>query len=434
MPQHVERGPIASAKETAAIRRRFPSYAEFVDDALFHPAWGYYSRGRVRFGEGGHYDTYPLALSPLIGRMVAEYAHSLWRRLGRPERFEICELGAGNGQLCLDALLWIQERGRHERAWQRFAASARYRIVERSAALIARQRQHLGPLADAVRWSRSDLSRTAPRTLPFAPHGLLIANEVLDCLPHHKLVPQRHAPPAAVFVVAERDGRPLDRARLRAALAHEQRPSLRWREVLIPAERVPGLGAFVRRHYPALAAPRRTHPPLFACPRLETLMRNSARCYQHGEALWIDYGAADDFHLTAPERRKVFAGPPRSGAGVFDDPGRDDITFMVDFTVAARAATSAGWRVAFYGPQAELARRTGVRLDRHAVDLIVRHRALTWMLALVGAHPEQSWRRGAVTWAAAPAADRVPVRRYVQRSVAEFVNPRSLFKLMILRR
>ena len=47
------------------------SYSEFVDLALFDPTWGYYSTGGVRFGEGGHYDTYPLALSPLFGRMVA---------------------------------------------------------------------------------------------------------------------------------------------------------------------------------------------------------------------------------------------------------------------------------------------------------------------------------------------------------------------------
>ena len=46
----------------ARLARTFPSYRDFVDDALFAPTWGYYAAGRVRFGEGGHYDTFPLAL------------------------------------------------------------------------------------------------------------------------------------------------------------------------------------------------------------------------------------------------------------------------------------------------------------------------------------------------------------------------------------
>ena len=47
----------------ARVARAFPSYRDFVDDALFHPSWGYYSTGVVRFGEGGHYDTFPTALN-----------------------------------------------------------------------------------------------------------------------------------------------------------------------------------------------------------------------------------------------------------------------------------------------------------------------------------------------------------------------------------
>src|SRR5262249_13402243 len=158
----------------------------------------------------------------------------------------------------------------------------------------------------------------------------------------------------------------------------------------------------------------------------------TARFYRGGEALWIDYGALRPFHLRAPEQRKVFAGPPRSRRGIFDDPGRDDITFMVDFSAVERAAREAGWTLAFNGPQAELARRSGVVLDHDSQELIVRHRALGWMLALVGADPEYAWRRGAMSWSGErPASGHVPVRRYVQRSVREFLDrTRSPFRLL----
>src|SRR5262249_23650366 len=120
------------------------SFRRFVDDALFHPAWGYYATGQVRFGEGGHYDTYPLGLSSAFGRMLAAYVERVWKRWGRPGRIELCEVGAGNGQLCLDVLAAVERRGGRG-GWE-FAAALRYRIVERSPALVARQRATLGPL------------------------------------------------------------------------------------------------------------------------------------------------------------------------------------------------------------------------------------------------------------------------------------------------
>src|SRR5215470_3760066 len=162
----------ASTRMAGAPPRALP-FCDFVDDALFHPRWGYYSTGGVRFGFGGHFDTYPLALSPLFGRMVAQYAFGVWRRGGTPARFEICELGAGNGQLCLDTLLWTHERSRHDRMWKVFADRLRYRILERSSALVARQRQQLGPLGESVRWSRSDPAHGAVRGRPFGERGVI---------------------------------------------------------------------------------------------------------------------------------------------------------------------------------------------------------------------------------------------------------------------
>lgn len=439
----------ATPAETARIAKLFPSYRDFVDDALFHPAWGYYSTGAVRFGEGGHYDTYPLALSPYFGRMLAQYAYGCWRRADEPGRFEICELGAGNGQLCADALLWVHERSRHEPIWKRFAAALSYRIIERSPALLARQQQHLGPLAERVRWKRGDLAAAAVRGTPLAPAGLVFANEVLDCLAHHKVVPQASGKPAVVFVIPKlrtvaraRRGappraqcRPIPRIKLAQVLADGHlRSRLGFEEVLLPLGSVPGLRPFLRRHYPEFFTPGGTYSPYFACPAIERMVENASRLYTKADLLWVDYGGDRAFHLTTAESRRVFAGPPRSGATIYDAPGRDDVTFMVDFSVVRAAAERAGLRVQFYGPQAELARHSGMRLDRRAVDLIVRYRALGWMLAVIGVGPERHWRHTGLTWRGRPGTH-VPVRSYVKRAVAEFLGTHpSEFKLLILRR
>jgi len=443
--------PLEVTPEAAEhIARCFPSFRDFVDLALFDPRCGYYSTGRVRFGYGGHYDTFPLALAPFFGRMVAQYGFRFWRHAGAPRRFEICELGAGNGQLCLDVLVAVAERARQKASWSKFATSLRYRIIERSPALITRQQQQLGPLARRVRWTNRDLTQNAPR-LPLGPCGIVIANEVLDCLSHHQIVSRHDTTPGVVFVIPvlrcaadvprgvevvpglHSEQRAVPAAHLPAVLADERLlQALRFEEAVLPLNVVPGLEAFLRRHYPEFFHGRRFRP-YFACPAIEPLVAAVACLYNHSEILWIDYGDTRDFHLRTSPTRRIFAGPPRSGASVYRAPGSDDITFLVDFSVVAEAAEEAGLRVKFYGPQAELARRSGVALDDSSIELIVHYRALGWMLALVGVDPERAWRHTGLTWGK-QRGGRARLRDDAKRAVEEFLGRRrSNFKLMILR-
>ncbi len=447
---HGQPTSITAPAEVRRIARLFPSFRDFVDDALFHPAWGYYSTGQVRFGEGGHYDTFPLALSPIFGRMLAEYAYRFWRRAAQPTEFEICELGAGNGQLCLDVLIWLTERARHERSWSWFNRAFRYRIIERSPALIARQREQLGALSDKVTWTRADLTEHAASGAPFASAGIVFANEVLDCLSHHKVVRWRDGTPGVVFVVpvlnrgarvkpgqvrlvgdAAGAERAIPRYELTKVLGDERlREHTTFREVVLPVTAVPQLHDFVKRHYAEFFRPKRRYKSYFACPAIEPLMRNTARLYGRTESLWIDYGDTRQFHLRTAEHHRIFAGPPRSGASVYRAPGQDDITFLVDFSVAREAAHAAGLHVQYFGGQGELARRSGVKLDRRARDLILRYRTLGWMLAVVGVGPEREWRHAGLTWSKGKGGR---MRDDVNKAVAEFVGKRSSnFKLMIL--
>jgi SAM-dependent MidA family methyltransferase len=447
---HDQPHSITDPAEVRRIARLFPAFQEFVDDALFHPAWGYYSTGKVRFGEGGHYDTFPLALSPIFGRMLAEYAYRFWRRAGRPTEFEICELGAGNGQLCLDVLIWLTERARHERAWNWFSRAFRYRIIERSPALIARQRQQIGPLSDKVAWTRADLTERPAGGAPFASAGIVFANEVLDCLSHHKIVRRPDGMPGVVFVVPTLKGTPrtrsgqirlvrddngtergIPRRELVKVLGEERlRKYVRFREVVLPVSAVPRLRQFLERHYPEFFRPKKRYKPYFACPAIEPLIHNVSRLYGRSQSLWVDYGDNRYFHLQAPETQRIFAGPPHSGATVYRAPGMDDITFLVDFSVVGEAAHQAGIHVHYYGGQGELARRSGVALDRRARDLILRYRTLGWMLAVVGVGPEREWRHTGLTWGKGKGGR---MRDDINKAVAEFVGKReSNFKLMIL--
>ncbi|MCW5889223.1 MAG: SAM-dependent methyltransferase [bacterium] len=419
-----------------AVAATYPSWRDFVDAALFAPSWGYYATGAIRFGEGGHYDTYPIALSPVFGEIVAARAFRQWERCGRPARFDVCELGAGNGQLCLDVVVTVARRAGESTAWRAFDRGFRYRVVERSPALAERQRAKLGSLAARVDWRVADPSAGDARLPRPRDAGLVVANEVLDCLAHHRIVRPAGAPPAVTFVVPRLGGRPLPARGLDDVMADPRRRGrVRFHEVDLPLDVVPGLAAFCDAFVPELRAGRGARPPYFAAPEIPRLVANVGRLYRRSEMLWIDYGDTRAFHLRAPERRKVFAGPPRSRHGVYDRPGEDDVTFMVDFTVATDAAKEAGLRVVDHGPQGRLLRGTRLRLPAAATaDRILAYRAVEWMLGLVSPAPERAWRQGSLTWSGGRARGG-RLRASVARDLATFVGRRrSTFQVLVLRR
>ena len=417
------------AQLDARRARTLPSFRDFVDDALFHPRWGYYSTGVVRFGEGGDYDTFPTALSPLIGRMVAGAARRLWIRVGRPRTFEVCEIGAGNGQLCLDTVATVETRAA-DPAWRAFARAFRYRIVERSPGLLLRQRAKLGPLATRVAWTCTDLS-TQPRPLRLGSHGFVVANEVLDCLAHHKIIHGRGGNARVVFVVPTRRGRTLGRAALARALDTGV-GDVRYREIGLPLGVVPGLREYLARYCPERLASVRPFPPYFACPEMPTLVRAVACLYDTAETLWIDYGERRPFHLRASEQRRVFAGPPRSNRSIYDAPGRDDITFLVDFSVVEQAAREAGLAVTHWGSQGALARASRVPLGAAEVEIIAQTRAVGWMLDVMGLGPERAWRQGGITWTRTSRRGGA-LRAGIARDVEEFLGRRpTRFRMMAI--
>jgi SAM-dependent MidA family methyltransferase len=274
----------------------------------------------------------------------------------------------------------------------------------------------------------------------------MIANEVLDCLAHHKIVSKQDAEPTATLVVPLTKGRvrgvryarvngfdwALPRAELAVLMKDDSvRNQVKFREVQVPVDRVPRLADFVRRHYPEFYRARRAYPPYFACPEIEVMIRNTGRLYDRVQAIWIDYGGLRAYHLRAAEHRRVYAGPPQSDASIYRDPGRDDITFMVDFSVVERAAEDAGFRVVRHGQQGDLAAMSGIKMDEGAVETILRQRALNWLLALSGASAESEWRRSSITWNH-PRSQRKQLRHTVRADIDEFLGKRLLPFWMIV--
>ena len=154
------------------IRQSGPiTVADYVTRCLHDPQGGYYAT-RPALGEGGDFITAPL-VSQMFGELIGLWAVETWRRLGAPDRFHLIEVGPGDGTLMDDAL-------RAARVDPAFLEAIDLVLIEPSKPLREAQARRLE--AASPRWVR------ALETFePDAP-VILIANEVLDCIPARQFV------------------------------------------------------------------------------------------------------------------------------------------------------------------------------------------------------------------------------------------------------
>ena len=147
--------------------------ADYVTACLHDPQDGYYAT-RPRLGAEGDFVTAPL-VSQMFGELLGLWAVETWRRLGAPERFRLVEVGPGDGTLMDDAL-------RAARLDPGFLQAAELVLVEPSRPLRAVQARRLAGADLEPRWT-GDLGGIEP-DLPV----VLMANEVLDCMPARQFV------------------------------------------------------------------------------------------------------------------------------------------------------------------------------------------------------------------------------------------------------
>jgi len=146
------------------------SVAQFMTICLHDPEGGYYAT-RPALGEDGDFLTAPL-VSQMFGELIGVWAVAAWRCLGEPSPVRLVEMGPGDGTLMSDLL-------RAARRAPGFLEAAEVWLVETSAPLRAKQAERLG---EVVQWAGrlEDVPGGAPL--------LLVANELLDCLPARQFV------------------------------------------------------------------------------------------------------------------------------------------------------------------------------------------------------------------------------------------------------
>ncbi len=275
-------------------------FASYMHEALYAEGLGYYVNGLAKFGPEGDFTTAP-EVSPLFGLAVGEQVRT---SLAANEQLDVVELGAGSGALAESMLSRFRDAGQ----------PVKYRIVEVSAELAARQQARLANFAAPV-------EITWVREMPLAPiNGCLVANEVIDALPVARFRRTEEGV-VALGVIATSDGlaiapAPASEPLLAAVEQIEQRIGMR-----LPA----GYSSEI-------------------CLALHAWLADLAGSLENGQLLFSDYGfgVKEYYRDDRTDGTLLCHRHHRTNTNPLHLPGLQDITAWVDFSRLAAAGEASG--------------------------------------------------------------------------------------------
>ena len=294
-------------------------FDQFMQLALYAPGTGYYVNGGYKLGANGDFITAP-DLSPLFGQCLANQCAELLEVMGSGD---LLEFGAGSGRMAASIL-------RHLHTLDRLPAH--YLILDTSPDLRVQQHAYLAQtvpeLMPLISWL-DHLPETSWR-------GIILANELLDALPVHR-VHYTHPAWLEEQVTWQHD-------RLQSIWAPIQSPALAQAVRKIPTESLP--------------SGYQTEINLRLAPWLSVITEHLAQ----GALILIDYGytATEYYHPERTDGTLMCYHRHQAHTNPYQRIGQQDITAHVNFSDLAHAGLDQGLLLAGFTTQAQFLLGTGL--------------------------------------------------------------------------
>lgn len=290
------------------------TFERFMELALYHPDYGYYTSGGARIGKERDYYTSP-CVHPAFGETIARFLVKAAETLGGGV-FTVVEPGAGRGLLASDILGSLRENA------PELYSRTSYVVIERSPAMIREAEALLGEHGGRVTYEESLDSLGAESVT-----GVVLSNELMDALPFRRA--GFTGGRLREILVTLEDGR------LKETTDEQPVPEIveyfAWKDDFVEGQEVevnPGSAEY---------------------------MKGIARVLKSGFALTIDYGYLRQ-ELFSPDRMKgTYKCIYRHT--VSEEPyariGEQDITAHVDFSLLIRTGEEAGLSEVRYTTQGQ---------------------------------------------------------------------------------
>ena len=296
------------------------SFARFMELALYHPRWGYYLRPEDPVSRSGAGDYYTAPTRhPAFGRLLGRQVAQCLEIVGGRER-QWVEFGPGGGHLAAALLDELRRRGLGP------ASGVGCTLVEANPHRRAAQESLLRArgLLEGVRW----LTPTAWAESREVLRGCIVANEVLDALPVHRLI--------------FRDGR-------------YQEIRVSWKDGLTEVLE-PHCGEKLIEWARAACPEPREGQELEVGTEVARFVRTLAARLQRGYAILLDYGYLSGEMFSAQHHRGTLLAYHRHLASeeYLQRVGRQDLTAHVNFTALLETAGDCGLRARGPIPQGRL--------------------------------------------------------------------------------
>ena len=288
-------------------------FDKWMSECLYHPQWGYYSKGDARVGRDGDFFT-AVSVGKCFGMLLCYRLAGYARTNHIEEQFDLIELGANTGQLACDILDSLRSD------FPQLYKKVRYTICE---PLESMQKVQISTLKEHR--AIVEFHATLNDIKQAKKHGILLSNELIDAFPV-KLITKKDGQWSELHVANDSDHFSFITEAIHSPQLLEFCTNLPPLPDGYTTEYRPGLGAFAQ---------------------------TCASVLEHGMVLTIDYGhIRSDYYA---ERRttgtlRTFYNQTADETPLINA-GEQDISAHVDFTQLAQAYQSAGFEPQYFDSQ-----------------------------------------------------------------------------------
>jgi SAM-dependent MidA family methyltransferase len=291
-------------QEIESTRRRAIAFPRFMEQALYHPVWGYYAKEQTKLGKKGDFFT-NAHVGDLFGKVLSRFFADWLKRNQIRSRWTIVEWGAGDGRIAEQFAQGLMEQG--------FSPEAiSFYLIETSP-------YHRRLLEE--RFSSSPVGfQTVSRLsdIPARPFSFIYSNELVDAFPVHRIKKDQGRWTEAYVTTMNR------------------KPYLK-EEWLPLSEDSP-----VRQQMESWLRKLKEGQEMEICLAARDWLREIAGWMEQGVLVTIDYGGTGEQLLQKGKTIRAYQAH-RICHDLYSDPGEKDLTYDVNFSHLIEWGREAGF-------------------------------------------------------------------------------------------